>query len=313
MDSEIDDINDFLKTSYPDNESILVGCRVGTCNSYECCEYDIIVLESKKNENNNNGIKQNKYNLFKFYDKNLEVFFCNKENLMHNKEITFQNYINLKSSVFKSTSEDYFKKKKYYNQKNFKILTKRKLLQFALDCTQINKLILNDTFDQNLSSFYLKMMSFNVLELLIQLFHNETPSPSHLKYQMNTIKENNPKIKEHVDIVSEYLELDRSNVSTITRSEKSLFFLLKHNRCNHMEIKLFGNKLSFFKTKSMYVDGNLLIHSYVKKQNFDLNYIRNYNRLLNYILDIQNKERMKLLKELDILFNIIKHFIKNNY
>lgn len=313
MDSEIDDINDFLKTSYPDNESILVGCRVGTYYSYECCEYDIIVLESKKNENNNNSIKKNKYNLFKFYDKNLEVFFCNKENLMHNKEITFQNYINLKNFVFKSTSEDYFKKKKYYNQKNFKILTKRKLLQFALDCTQINKLILNDTFDQNLSSFYLKMMSFNVLELLIQLFHNEAPSPSHLKYQMNTIKENNPKIKEHFDIVTEYLELDRSNVSTITRSEKSLFFLLKHNRCHHMEIKLFGNKLSFFKTQSMYVDGNLLIHSYVKKQNFDLNYIRNYNRLLNYILDIQNKERMKLLKELDILFNIVKHFIKNNY
>ena len=120
MDSEIDDINDFLKTSYPDNESILVGCRVGTYYSYECCEYDIIVLESKKNENNNNGIKKNKYNLFKFYDKNLEVFFCNKENLMHNKEITFQNYINLKSSVFKSTSEDYFKKKSTITKKILK-------------------------------------------------------------------------------------------------------------------------------------------------------------------------------------------------
>ena len=81
-------------------------------------------------------------------------------------------------------------------------------MQFTLDCTNINKLVLKDSSSQSLSSYYVNMMSFNVLELLIQLFSNENPSPSHLKYQINTIKEINPKIKEHVDIISEYLALD---------------------------------------------------------------------------------------------------------
>ncbi|MDQ6723485.1 MAG: hypothetical protein M3Z01_04385 [Thermoproteota archaeon] len=311
MDIGIDEITDFLKVSYPEYESILVGCRTGAYKSYECCEYDIIVLTSEKNENS--LVKKNKYNLLNLHDKNLEVLFYKKENFIHIKEINFQNYINLTNPFFKNNMEDYFEKKKYYNQMNFKISTKRKLLQSALDCTQINKQILNNTIDQNLSSFYIKMMSFNVLELVIRSVSNETPSPSHLKYQINAIKENNPRIKEYIDRIFEYLELDKSNVSIITRSEKSLFFLLKHNKCHHVEMELFGNKLSYFKTNSMYVDGNLLIHSIIKKQNFDKKYIQNYNKLLNYILDIQNKERTILLKELDFLFNFIKYFIKNNY
>ena len=237
----------------------------------------------------------------------------NKENFIQNTELNFQDYINLTNSFFKSNVKDYFKEKKYYNQKNFRILTKRKLIQFALDCTAISKQILNDTLNQNLSSFYLKMLSFNALEVLIQLFHNSHPSPSHLKYQMNAIRDNNPKIKYHVDLVSEYLQLERSNISTINRSEKSIMFLLEQNNCHHLEIESFKAKLNFFRTKSMYVDANLLIHSFIKRQNFSKNYINNYNKLLNFILDIQNKEKITLLKELDLLFNTIKNFIKNSY
>ena len=90
-------------------------------------------------------------------------------------------------------------------------------------------------------------------------------------------------------------------------------FLLEHNNCHHLEIESFKAKLNFFRTKSMYVDANLLIHSFIKRQNFSKNYINSYNRLLNFILDIQNKEKTTLLKELDLLFNTIKNFIKNSY
>ncbi len=163
------------------------------------------------------------------------------------------------------------------------------------------------------------MMSFNVLELFIQLFHKDYPRPTHLKYQANQIKENNPRIKESMDIVLDYLQLERSNISTITRSEKSLFFLLNHTKHldHHMQIhkvsEMLSSKLNHFKSKSMYVDANLLIHGFIRRQNMDANYIENYNRLLNQILDIQIKEKTTLLKEFETLFNINKSLIKNVY
>jgi hypothetical protein len=312
LENVFDDIIDFLKLSYPADESILIGCRAEFCNSYECCEYNIIVLESNKNENCSIS-KKKKFDFFQISDIKLKICFCNKDNFIYNKAIDFQTYINLTNSALKNNSDNFFKKKSEYSKKNFKILTKRKLLQFALDCTNINKLILKDYSPQSLSSYYVNMMSFTVLELLIQLFLNKNSSPSHLKYQINTIKEINPKIKEQADIISEYLALDRSNVSTITRSEKSMSFLLNHNKYHKLEIEFFINKLQYFKKKSMYVDANLLIHSFLKKENFNINYIKNYNKLLNYILDIPNKETIIILKELKYLFNIINKFIKNSY
>ena len=130
---------------------------------------------------------------------------------------------------------------------------------------------------------------------------------------MNALKEKNVKIKEHVDTLSEYLELDRSNVSTITRSEKSLTFLLKHAKHHSHEVELLETKVTFFKEKSMYVDANLLVHSYMKRHSFDENYITNYGKIMNHILDIQIKEKTVLLKELEVLFNINKSIVKNNY
>ena len=41
--------------------------------------------------------------------------------------------------------------------------------------------------------------------------------------------------------------------------------------------------------------------------------MQNYNKLLNYILDIPNKDTIIIIKELELLFNIINNFIKNSY
>lgn len=318
LSTEINDIVDFLKRYYPENESILVGCRAEPSISYECCEYDIIVLHKELEKSNIKKSKKN-YNICKVNEKTLEIYFLTKEELIYNADINFRNYIDVTNSVFKSNSENYFERKRHYNKENLKAITKRKSLKFALDCTKVNKLIINGTLDQRLSSLYLKTMSFNVLELFIQLFHKDSPRPSHLKYQVNQIKENNPRIKESVDIVLDYLQLERSNVSTITRSEKSLFFLLNHTKHlnhhmhNHKVSEMLSSKLNYFKNQSMYVDANLLIHSFMGRQNLDANYIKNYNRLLNQILDIQIKEKNVLLKEIETLFNIDKNIIKNIY
>ena len=318
MSTKINDVIDFLKISYPENESILVGCRAESSISYECCEYDIIVLQ-KGMEKSNIKKSKKKYNICKVNEKTLEIYFLNKEELIYNTDINFNNYIDITNSVFKSTSENDFERKRHYNKENLKTMAKRKSLKFALDCTKVNKLIMKGTLDQKLSSLYLKMMSFNVLELFIQLFHEDAPRPTHLKYQVNQIKENNLRIKESIDIVLDYLHLERSNISTITRSEKSLFFLLNHTKHlnhhmnNHKVGEMLSSKLNYFKNRSMYVDANLLIHSFIGRQNLDASYIKNYNRLLNQILDIQMKEKTILLKEIENLFNINKSLIKNIY
>jgi len=41
--------------------------------------------------------------------------------------------------------------------------------------------------------------------------------------------------------------------------------------------------------------------------------VQNYNKLLNYILDIPNKDEIKLIKELELLFNMIKNLFRNSY
>ena len=318
MSTENKDIIDFLKISYPENESIIVGCRAETSISYDCCEYDIIVLQKEMEKGN---IKKSKksYNVCKVNEKTLEIHFLNKEELIYNPDINFKNYIDVTNSVFKSNSESNFERKRHYNKENFDTITKRKSLKFALDCTIISKRVINGTLDQRLSPLYLKMMSFNVLELFIQMFHGDSPRPTHLKYQVNQIKENNSRIKENIDIVLDYLQLERSNISTITRSEKSLFFLLNHTKHldhhmhNHKLSEILKSKLNYFKDHSMYVDASLLIHGFIRRQNLDEDYIKNYNRLLNQILDIQIKENTILLKEIETLFNIKKSLVKNIY
>ena len=318
MSPEINDIIEFLKSSYPENESILVGCRAESSISYECCEYDIIVLQKEIGKSNIKKSNKN-YNVCKVNEKTLEIYFLNKEELIYNADINFRNYAEVTNSVFKSTSENEFNRKRHYNIETLKTITKRKSIKFALDCTKVIKLIINGTLDQRLFSLYLKTMSFNVLELFIQLFHKDFPRPTHLKYQVNQIKEDNTRIKESIDIVLDYLQLERSNISTITRSEKSLFFLLHHTKHlnhhihNHKVSEILRSKLNYFKNQSMYVDANLLIHSFIVRQNLDANYIKNYNRLLNQILDVQIKEKTILLKEFETLFNIIKRTIRNLY
>jgi len=310
--TSFDDIIDFLKVSYPGSEGILIGCWAAVdFDSYDCCEYDILVLES---DNENTADFKKRYQLIQFHKKKLEISLYKNENFILNQNILFQDYVHLTNSFFADNSYSYFEKKKSYVKTHLKILCKRKLLQLALFNTQINKQVLNkDKFNQNLSLFNLRMISIEVLELIIQLFENKIPSPSHLKYQINLVKEMNPKLKENIDLVLDLIEIDRSNISTITRSEKSLFFFMKNIKSNYMQLELLTAKLNFFKSKSMYVDGNLLIHSFIKNNYFNNDYIQKYNKLLNYVLDVPYKDELKLFKELELLFNIIKNLIRNSY
>lgn len=307
---EIDEnIITFLNTLYPKNESILIGCRGGKYHSYNCCEYNIIVLLHDGNKLNS---RETRRQLLQFNEKKLKLLFYDRENFIKNSDILFLDYVPLTNIYFKSNQKNYFELKKCCNNLNIKLLIKRKLFKLALDCVQINKDISNGKIEQNLSSFYVQMISFYILELMIQLYLNEIPSPSHLKYQINFIKGINSKIKETVDILLDVLEIDQSNISSIERSIKYLVFLIKTN-LNNFDLDLLLDKLEYFKKKSMYVDANLLIHSFILNQAFDKSYINSYSKTLKNILNIKNKDEIFISKELQIIFNILKNLIANSY
>ena len=66
--------------------------------SYDCCEYDIIVLES--NKENTIDFKNKRYQLIQFHKKKLEILCYKNENFILNQNILFQDYINLTKFFF---------------------------------------------------------------------------------------------------------------------------------------------------------------------------------------------------------------------
>jgi hypothetical protein len=76
---------------------------------------------------------------------------------------------------------------------------------------------------------------------------------------------------------------------------------------------IFLNKLDFFKEKSMYVDGILLIGNFILDNGYGDQFIQKYNKLLNLITDIQTKEKITMLKEVNLLLEINKNLIYSNY
>ncbi len=60
----------------------------------------------------------------------------------------------------------------------------------------------------------------------------------------------------------------------------------------------------------MYVDGVLLISNFILDRTFDNDQlIKKYNKLLNLITDIQIKEKITMLKEVNLLLEINKNLI----
>jgi hypothetical protein len=170
-------------------------------------------------------------------------------------------------------------------------------------------------YDTNIVLYYLKVLNISILELVILLLLQENPKPSHLKYQIKTLIENNDiKIREILDILLNNIHIERSNISSISRSENAMnFFVDNFNNKNAPYVKLALDKLRYFKNKSQYVDAYLLVHCFIKNQNLDNIYVKNYSKFLNYALDTQIKENVSLTKESETLFDINKYFIKNIY
>jgi len=302
-----------LGSKFPQLDFILIGCHTDDgIIPHECCEYDLISLHHKNALFHQDLAYKQKFNVFRNHDRVYEVLILSIQEFMKNPKIKYTNFVQIPSQALKSNIINYFSDKCDIFQKSFNLTLKTNIIRNIFEITNLYNLLIREIVDEKFSSFQLKMISLKTLKLIIQLYLHSEPRPSHLKHQINLVTQyENIKIREHVDLLLEYIGTNRANISTLSRSERSLRFLMRHG--DKLKDNIFLNKLDFFKEKSMYVDGILLIGNFILDNGYGDQFIQKYNKLLNLITDIQTKEKITMLKEVNLLLEINKNLIYSNY
>jgi hypothetical protein len=307
MDNE--HIFNLLGSKFPGLDSILIGCHADNgIIPHECCEYDLISLYDNNTQFHHDLAAEHKSNML--YDNNrvYEVSILSVQEFIKNPNINYSKFVRFPGQSLKSNIVDYFIEKCDSYHKSFNFKMKTNIIKNICEITDLHNLLSREIVDERFISFQLKMVSLKTVKILIQFYLNSEDRPSHLKYQINLVKQNeNLKTREQVDLLLEYIGTNRANISSLTRSEKSLRFLI---RCeDSSKNSILFNKLDFFKQKSMYVDGVLLISNFILDRVYDTQFIQKYNKLLNHITDIQTKEKITMLKEVNLLLDINKNLI----
>ena len=298
-----------LGSKFPELDSILIGCHADNgIIPHECCEYDLISLYDNNTQFHHDLASKQKSNMFYNNNRVYEVLILSVQEFIKNPNINYSKFVRFPGQALKSNIVDYFIEKCDNYHKSFNFKMKTNIIKNICEITNLHNLLSREIVDERFISFQLKMVSLKTLKILIQFYLNSEDRPSHLKYQINLVKQNeNLKTREQVDLLLEYIGTNRANISSLTRSEKSLRFLI---RCEDIsKNSILFNKLDFFKQKSMYVDGVLLISNFILDRVHDNQFIQKYNKLLNHITDIQTKEKITMLKEVNLLLEINKNLI----
>lgn len=307
---DIEKIRSFIESDHPSSHAIIIGCKANNkINSYKCCEYDIIVVKNMLSDIKNKRIIEIK----NLEDLTLEIYIFSEYefSIKSDYNFWFNDYIDLSRDIFRNNKTNLFYRKKEEFIRHYKSHVKHNSIKNAINLTNLKFQLEKEKIDENFCNILLKMMTMSVLEIYIMGLLKDNPKPSHLKYQINTLRENNYNQRENVDTLLNFLNLERSNVSTLTRSISSLEFFRRKFTTDKLDLLL--SKLNYFSKNSMYADGYLLINQFINSQNFNSYDIKNYRKIINYCIDVSNKEKITMLKEAEILFNINKSFINNNY
>ena len=298
-----------LGSKFPEMDSILIGCHADNgIIPHECCEYDLISLYDNNIPIRQDLASKQGSNVFCYDNRVYEFLILSLQEFIKNPNINYTDFVQFPSQALKSNIVNYFIEKCDRYHKSFNFIVRTNIIKNICEITNLHNLLSREIVDEKFISFQLKMISLKTLKIFIQFYLSSEDRPSHLKYQVNLVKQNeNLKTREHVDLLLEYIGTNRANISSLTRSEKSLKFLIRYEDISKNTI-LF-NKLDFFKQKSMYVDGVLLISNFILNMAYDNQFIQKYNNLLNHITDIQNKEKITMLKELNLLLEINKNLI----
>jgi hypothetical protein len=298
-----------LGSKFPELDSILIGCHADNgIIPHECCEYDLISLYDNSIVFRQDLASKQKSKVLCDNNRVYEVLILSVQEFIKNPNINYTKFVQFPGQVLKSNIVNHFIEKcdRYHKSFNFNIKTN--IIKNIFEITNLHNLLSREIVDEKFISFQLKMISLKTLKIFIQFYLNSEYRPSHLKNQINLVMQNeNLKTREHVDLLLDYVGTNRANLSSLTRSEKSLRFLI---RCEDVSKKnILFNKVDFFKQKSMYVDGVLLISNFILDRVYDTQFIQKYNKLLNHITDIQTKEKITMLKAVNLLLDINKNLI----
>ncbi len=298
-----------LESKFPELDSILIGCHADNgIIPHECCEYDLISLYDNNILFHQDLASKQESDVICNNNRVYEVLILSVQEFIKNPNINYTKFVQFPGQALKSNIVNYFIEKRDRYHKSFNFTMKTNIIKNICEITNLHNLLSREIVDERFISFQLKMISLKTLKIFIQFYLNTEDRPSHLKYQINLVKQNeNLKTREHVDLLLEYIGTNRANISSLTRSEKSLRFLIRFEDISKNSILL--NKLDFFKQKSMYVDGVLLISNFILDRIYDNQFIQKYNKLLNHITDIQTKEKITMLKEVNLLLEINKNLI----
>lgn len=298
-----------LGSKFPELDSILIGCHADNgIIPHECCEYNLIsvydnniLFHQDLTSNRDSSVLHNNNRVY-------EVLILSVQEFIKNPNINYTNFVQFPGRALKSNIVNYFVDKCDKYHKSFNFIMKTNIIKNICEITNLHGLLSKEKMDERFISFQLKMISLKTLMIFIQFYLNSQYRPSHLKYQINLVKQNEKlNTRENVDLLLEYIGTNRANISSLTRSEESLKFLI---RCEDItKNAILFNKIDFFKRKSMYVDGILLINSFILNRVYDNQFIQKYNKLLNHVTDIQTKEKITMLKEVNLLLEINKNLI----
>lgn len=291
----------FLNINFPQFDSILLGCRADEdVNKHECCEYNIISL----NDSQSSSQRLRYYSIpagnNESNNKTFLVRVLSIDELNKNSQINYSDFVYYPSQFFKSNESNIFKEKNQQYRRSFRFHLKTEILSNMYDLTCLSNTLSKSQVNEKTLSFELKMMSLRTLRNYIHNYLNKEHRPTHLKYQINSVIQNESMaIRERIDLILETLGTHRFNISALNRSEISLKFLL--GNIHSPTKKLILDKVHFLREKSMYVDGMLLIYNYILDNFPGLEQKLSYQQLLRRTTDTDSKEKMTLIKEINLL------------
>lgn len=308
MDSDKEVIR-FLHVNLPQLDSILLGCRAdANVKEHECCEYNLIAI----NDSQSSPHRLRYFSETSFSNKsNKKIFFVrilSTGELIKNSLIGYSDFRYYPGQFLKNKESDPFQLKNREYKRSFKSKLISEVLNNIYDLSFLSNTLSRNRANENTISFELKLISLRTLRNYIHMYLNKEHRPSHLKYQINSVIQNESiAIRERVDSILEIIGTHRFNISVLNRSENSLKFLL--GNIPSPTKKLILDKIQFLREKSMYVDGMLLIYNYILDNHMSPEQKLSYPQLLRRTTDIDKKEKTTLIKEINFLINSNKALI----
>lgn len=298
----------FLQDNYSETDCALIGCRADDeIRSHECCEYDIVSI----NENSSTKLQpQIVFHREEGDTKNpiFEVIKIARKNFYDNADLCYSEYIPFLKSSLRSTSVDYFKRKSELYRKSIQFNNRSKIIENIYNISKLINVINKENSNTNQISLDIKIYSLLTLTSYLQWYLKKELRPSHMRSQIKLVLDNgDSKVCDTITSILDTIGSERINKSTLSRSEKSIMML--SNMDNQSTLPLMAEKINYFKLKSKYFDAMLLVYNYAVQYYQKTPSNNRYNEVLKRAIDVQNKEKITLLKEMKLLLKFNKNLL----